>query len=137
LADAKLRFEKKPFIIKETPVSRLQRILGRGDHHAMYFRKIDINDDGKLSFDEWHKFCVDNDINLPRQDLQTIFGIMDQNNDQEVSLDEFQEDLLRLPPKLSGPDYSWLPLDNETALSFEVLPKDEDAAKFVKGSDLK
>lgn len=125
MPDAKLRFEKKPFIIKETPVSRLQRIFARGDHHKT-FCKIDVNQDGKLTSDEWHKFCVDNDVNLPRSELQTLFCTMDRNNDEEISLDEFQEGLAKLPPKLFGPEYSWLPLDNETALSFEVLPKDED-----------
>ena len=124
--DAKLRFEKKPFIIKETPISRLQRIFAKGNHHEIFFQ-IDVDRSGKLSVDEWHRFCVQHDVALQKQDLQMMVNGMDRNKDGEIDVDEFQAGLKKLPPRVSGPDYRWLPLDDETGLECEVLPKDEDA----------
>ena len=55
------------------------------------FKKLDTNNDGKLSKDEFHKFQVGKKEDGKTKRLDKLFDTLDKNNDGYLSMEEFEK----------------------------------------------
>lgn len=79
-------------------------------HEAFGF--FDVNQNGKIEFEEMAEAFNAMKIRLPRQDLKAIFAVMDKDGSGEISLEEFEEKLI----SVGGADLKSKPVENKEEL---------------------
>lgn len=62
------------------------------------FDYLDVNDDGKINFQELSEVCETLRLNLNREDRHSLFAVLDSDHSGEISLEELKGRLEKVPP---------------------------------------
>ena len=121
--------------LKNDAMERLFKAVHSKQQARDAFRKIDVNDDGKLDADEFQRALLSLGLKLTDQQAQAVLAELDQDSDGAIDREEFVQRLFdrkihRLRQKMKAAPYSlggqsWFKLfnhydrDNSGELSYE------------------